>query len=93
LYSGLFFFLPKKVGKWNFNSFSISITAMIFKVLSKFSHELVQETRINNPCPTDITNKDRICKNCGDVVGDDSNSDMFCSEQCGVEYEMEHDRE
>jgi hypothetical protein len=68
------------------------IIAIIFKVLSKFSHELVQERCNNNHCPTNITNKDGICKNCGDVIGDDSDSDIFCSEQCGVEYKMEHDR-
>ena len=39
-----------------------------------------------------ITNKKGICKNCGDDIGDDGDSDIFCSEQCGVEYQMEHDR-
>jgi predicted RNA-binding Zn-ribbon protein involved in translation (DUF1610 family) len=36
--------------------------------------------------------KKGICKNCGDDISDDSNSVEFCSEQCGVEYQMEHDR-
>jgi predicted nucleic acid-binding Zn ribbon protein len=36
--------------------------------------------------------KKSICKNCGDPVGDDRNSDEFCSGQCRVEYELEHDR-
>ena len=35
-------------------------------------------------------NKKGFCKNCGDQIGDDSNSNEFCSEQCGVEYRMEH---
>jgi endogenous inhibitor of DNA gyrase (YacG/DUF329 family) len=35
-------------------------------------------------------NKKVICKNCGDDIADDSNSNEFCSEQCGVEYQMEH---
>jgi len=39
-----------------------------------------------------ITNKKGICKNCGDDIGDDGDSDIFCSEQCEVEYQMEHDR-
>jgi predicted nucleic acid-binding Zn ribbon protein len=31
------------------------------------------------------------CKNCGDQIGDDnSSSNEFCSEQCGVEYQLEH---
>jgi hypothetical protein len=30
------------------------------------------------------------CKNCGDQIGDDSNSTEFCSEQCEVEYQLEH---
>ena len=30
------------------------------------------------------------CKNCGDQIGEDSNSSEFCSEQCGVEYQLEH---
>ena len=33
------------------------------------------------------------CRNCGDEIGGDSSSDVFCSEQCEVEYKMEHDRE
>jgi hypothetical protein len=33
-----------------------------------------------------------VCKNCGDSISEDSNSDEFCSEQCGVEYQMEHNR-
>jgi|GEM_PF-793121 predicted nucleic acid-binding Zn ribbon protein len=36
--------------------------------------------------------KKSICKNCGDPVGDDRSSDEFCSGQCRVEYELEHDR-
>ena len=30
------------------------------------------------------------CKNCGDQIRDDINSNEFCSEQCGVEYQLEH---
>jgi hypothetical protein len=37
-------------------------------------------------------NKKGICKNCADQIGDDSNSNEFCSEQCGVEYQLEHDK-
>jgi predicted nucleic acid-binding Zn ribbon protein len=36
-------------------------------------------------------NEKEHCKNCGDQVGDDDNSsNEFCSEQCGVEYQLEH---
>jgi predicted nucleic acid-binding Zn ribbon protein len=38
-------------------------------------------------------NKKGICKNCGDDIRDDSYSNEFCSEQCGVEYQLEHNRE
>jgi len=31
--------------------------------------------------------KKRNCKNCGDLIGDESNSNEF-----GVEYELEHNR-
>ncbi|MFZ0553765.1 MAG: hypothetical protein WBL68_01915 [Nitrososphaeraceae archaeon] len=51
-----------------------------------------KERRNNNLVTSNITKKIGICKNCGDDIPDDSNSDMFCSEQCGVEYQMEHDR-
>ena len=42
-------------------------------------------------------NKKGNCKNCGDDITDDditddSNSNEFCSEQCEVEYQMEHHR-
>jgi hypothetical protein len=37
-------------------------------------------------------NKQGICKNCGDAIKDESNSNEFCSEQCGVEYQLEHNR-
>ena len=37
-----------------------------------------------------IMNKKGFCKNCGEQIGDDSNSNEFCSEQCGVEYRLEH---
>jgi predicted nucleic acid-binding Zn ribbon protein len=37
-------------------------------------------------------NRKGICKNCGDDISDDSNSNEFCSEQCGVEYQMEHNK-
>ena len=30
------------------------------------------------------------CKNCGDQIDYDSNSNEFCSEQCRVEYQLEH---
>ena len=30
------------------------------------------------------------CKNCDDQIEYDSNSNEFCSEQCGVEYQLEH---
>ena len=36
-------------------------------------------------------NKKGICKNCGDDIKE-SNSNEFCSEQCGVEYQLEHNR-
>jgi hypothetical protein len=37
-------------------------------------------------------NKKGLCKNCGEDINDDNNSNDFCSEQCGVEYQMEHYR-
>ena len=37
-------------------------------------------------------NKKWLCKNCGEDINDDNNSNDFCSEQCGVEYQMEHNR-
>jgi predicted nucleic acid-binding Zn ribbon protein len=37
-------------------------------------------------------NKKGLCKNCGEDINDDNNSNDFCSEQCGVEYQMEHNR-
>ena len=43
-------------------------------------------------CHLKYMNKKGICKNCGDDISDDSNSNEFCSEQCGVEYQMEHNR-
>ena len=51
-----------------------------------------KERRNNNVVTLHNTNKKGICKNCGDDIGQDSDSDTFCSEQCGVEYQMEHDR-
>lgn len=33
------------------------------------------------------------CVNCGDQIGNERNSDdKFCSDQCKVEYELEHNR-
>ena len=43
-------------------------------------------------CYLKYMNKKGNCKNCGDDISDDSNSNEFCSEQCGVEYQMEHNR-
>lgn len=51
-----------------------------------------KERRNNDLTILYITNKKGICKNCGDDIGDDGDSDIFCSEQCEVEYQMEHDR-
>ena len=51
-----------------------------------------KERRNNDLVILYITNKKGICKNCGDDIGEDGDSDIFCSEQCGVEYQMEHDR-
>ncbi len=36
-------------------------------------------------------NKKGLCKNCGEDINE-NNSNDFCSEQCGVEYQMEHNR-
>jgi hypothetical protein len=52
----------------------------------------VKERRNNNLGTSNNTNRKGICKNCGDDISQDSDSDTFCSEQCGVEYQMEHDR-
>jgi predicted nucleic acid-binding Zn ribbon protein len=33
------------------------------------------------------------CKNCGDLIGNERNlDDKFCSDQCKVEYELEHNK-
>jgi hypothetical protein len=37
-------------------------------------------------------NKKGICKDCRDQIVDDYGSDEFCSEQCAVEYQLEHNR-
>jgi hypothetical protein len=37
-----------------------------------------------------LYNYNFIQKNCGDQIGDDSSSNEFCSEQCGVEHQLEH---
>jgi predicted nucleic acid-binding Zn ribbon protein len=37
-------------------------------------------------------NKKETCKNCGDLIPDDRSSNEFCSEQCGVEYRLEHNK-
>jgi predicted nucleic acid-binding Zn ribbon protein len=39
-----------------------------------------------------LTCKKGICKNCGDPIEDENNSNEFCSSQCGVEYLLEHNR-
>ena len=36
--------------------------------------------------------KKDICKNCGDLIGDDIDSNEFCSSQCEIEYQLEHNR-
>ena len=51
-----------------------------------------KERRNNDLFILNITNRKGICKNCGDEIGQDSDFDIFCSEQCEVEYQMEHDR-
>jgi len=53
---------------------------------------LTIERRNNKIYRPNYMNKKRICKNCGDDIMDDSNSSEFCSEQCGVEYQLEHNR-
>ena len=35
--------------------------------------------------------KKGICKNCGDPLDNDNDSE-FCSSQCGIEYQLEHNR-
>ena len=47
---------------------------------------------IINVCYLKYMNKKGNCKNCGDDITDDSKSNEFCSEQCEVEYQMEHHR-
>jgi endogenous inhibitor of DNA gyrase (YacG/DUF329 family) len=33
------------------------------------------------------------CKNCGDLIGNERDlHDKFCSDQCKVEYELEHNK-
>jgi hypothetical protein len=54
--------------------------------------QVQKERRNNNVVTLHNTNRKGVCKNCGDYIGQDSDSDTFCSEQCGVEYQMEHDR-
>jgi hypothetical protein len=43
-------------------------------------------------CYLNYVNKKENCKNCGDDITDESNSNQFCSEQCQVEYQLEHRR-
>jgi hypothetical protein len=52
----------------------------------------VKRCNNNKVCYLKYMNKKGNCKNCGDDITDDSNSNEFCSEQCGVEYQMEHNR-
>ena len=61
--------------------------------VSIFILNLRKKDVIITPVILTIMNKGRNCKNCGDEIGCDSNSDTFCSEQCGVEYKMEHSGE
>jgi predicted RNA-binding Zn-ribbon protein involved in translation (DUF1610 family) len=51
-----------------------------------------QKDVITNEHNLGLMGNKRACKNCGDEIGDESNSSEFCSDQCGVEYRMEHDR-
>jgi hypothetical protein len=43
-------------------------------------------------CYLKYVNKKGNCKNCGDDITDESDSNEFCSEQCQVEYQLEHHR-
>ena len=43
----------------------------------------------NKVCYLKYMNKRGNCKNYADDITYDSNSNEFCSEQCGVEYQME----
>ena len=58
----------------------------------KIYYWLTVERCNNKICYLKYMNKKGICKNCGEDISDDSNSNEFCSEQCGVEYQMEHNR-
>jgi predicted nucleic acid-binding Zn ribbon protein len=50
------------------------------------------ERCINKILVLTILSKKGICKNCGDSIEDENNSNEFCSSQCGVEYQLEHNR-
>ena len=69
------------------DSTTISLTKKVVRL-----EDVQKERRNNNLFILNITNRKGICKNCGDDIGQDSDSDKFCSEQCEVEYQMEHDR-
>jgi hypothetical protein len=72
----------------------VYLTVLLLVWLKKSVHleDLQKERRNNNLFILNDTIKKGICKNCGDDIGQDSDSEMFCSEQCGVEYQMEHDK-
>ena len=81
----------------------IWIIIMLFRSTDKFQtlhvpisynvKNMLTIVRCNNKIHRlNYMNKKGICRNCGDDIMDDSNSNEFCSEQCGVEYRLEHNR-
>lgn len=53
---------------------------------------LYMERCINKILVLTILSKKGICKNCGDPIEDENNSNEFCSSQCKIEYQLEHNR-
>jgi hypothetical protein len=68
----------------------LKITGWIFFLLNLVLDSIVQKDVIIRESTVLTMEKKAICKNCGDNIGSDSNSNEFCSEQCGVEYRLEH---
>ena len=63
----------------------------IFMILCRMKNRKIERCN-NKRYNVKYMNKKELCKNCGEDINDDNNSNDFCSEQCGVEYQMEHNR-
>jgi hypothetical protein len=63
----------------------------IFMIVCRMKNRKIERCN-NKRYQVKHMNKKGLCKNCGEDINDDKNSNDFCSEQCGVEYQMEHNR-